>query len=125
MCKIDGERSIADLARECGFTLFEAGTVVRVLVEAGLVDVEEDVGPDGAPVNEEDEPEAASAPATKGRRRRPAADQPSGSGSTAGSTGGNYPRTAALAAAFALSGRDSGRARAQPRTARMPLPLNP
>ena len=35
LCKIDGERSIADLARECGFTLFEAGTVVRVLVEAG------------------------------------------------------------------------------------------
>src|SRR5450631_934012 len=66
LCKIDGERSIADLARECGFTMFEAGTVVRVLVEAGLVDVEEDVGPDGAPVDDEDEPaEAASAPARK------------------------------------------------------------
>ena len=56
LCKIDGERSIADLARECGFTLFEAGTVVRVLVEAGLVDVEEDIGPDGAPVYDDDEP---------------------------------------------------------------------
>ena len=59
LCKIDGERSIADLARECGFTLFEAGTVVRVLVEAGLVDVEEDIGPDGTPVYDDGDDEPA------------------------------------------------------------------
>ncbi len=62
LCKIDGERSIADLARECGFTMFEAGTVVRVLVEAGLVDVEEDIGPDGAPVYDDDERRTARGP---------------------------------------------------------------
>ena len=32
-------RSVADLAGECGFTLFEAGQVVMRLVEAGLVGV--------------------------------------------------------------------------------------
>ncbi|HTC69717.1 MAG TPA: DUF4388 domain-containing protein, partial [Acidothermaceae bacterium] len=105
LCKIDGERSIADLARECGFTLFEAGTVVRVLVEAGLVDVEEDVGPDGAPVDDDEDDDdsdiapASSAPASSAPPRG-AADAP------AGSTG-SYPRTAALAAAFALSSRDA------------------
>jgi hypothetical protein len=42
LCKVDGERSIAELARDCGFTLLEAGHVVVSLVQAGLVDVEED-----------------------------------------------------------------------------------
>ncbi len=64
LCKIDGERSIADLARECGFTLFEAGTVVRALVEAGLVDVEEDIGPDGDPVDDDFESDDDAAPAS-------------------------------------------------------------
>ena len=39
LCKVDGHRSVADLAAECGFTLFEAGQVVMRLVEAGLVGV--------------------------------------------------------------------------------------
>jgi hypothetical protein len=39
LCKIDDTRSVADLAGECGFTLFEAGQVVMRLVEAGLVGV--------------------------------------------------------------------------------------
>src|SRR6478609_3874697 len=39
LCKIDATRSVADLAAECGFTLFEAGQVVMRLVEAGLVGV--------------------------------------------------------------------------------------
>ncbi|MFL6240129.1 MAG: DUF4388 domain-containing protein, partial [Actinomycetes bacterium] len=44
LCKVDGERSIAELARDCGFTMLEAGQVVVALVQAGLVDVEEDFG---------------------------------------------------------------------------------
>ncbi|MGH8894006.1 MAG: DUF4388 domain-containing protein, partial [Actinomycetes bacterium] len=40
LCKVDADRSVADLAAECGFTLFEAGQVVTRLVEAGLVSVE-------------------------------------------------------------------------------------
>jgi hypothetical protein len=43
LCKIDGERSVADLARDCGYTLFEAGQVIVQLVQAGLVDIDEDV----------------------------------------------------------------------------------
>ncbi|HET9944336.1 MAG TPA: DUF4388 domain-containing protein, partial [Actinomycetes bacterium] len=39
LCKVDGARSVADLAGECGFTLFEAGQVVSRLTEAGLVAV--------------------------------------------------------------------------------------
>ena len=39
LCKVDGSRSVADLAGECGFTLFEAGQVVARLAEAGLVAV--------------------------------------------------------------------------------------
>ena len=74
LCKIDGERSIADLARECGFTMFEAGTVVRVLVEAGLVDVEEDIGPDGAPVYD-DEPAEDETKDDVGRARPGRADR--------------------------------------------------
>jgi hypothetical protein len=41
LCKVDGERSIAQLARDCGFTTFEAGQIVYALVGAGLLDVEE------------------------------------------------------------------------------------
>src|SRR3954447_24573453 len=45
LCKIDGLRSVADLARDCGYTLFEAGQVIVALITAGLVDVLE---PDSA-----------------------------------------------------------------------------
>jgi hypothetical protein len=41
LCKVDGERTIAQLARDCGFTTFEAGQIVYALVGAGLLDVEE------------------------------------------------------------------------------------
>jgi hypothetical protein len=43
LCKVDGERTIAQLARDCGFTTFEAGQIVYTLVGAGLLDVEETV----------------------------------------------------------------------------------
>ncbi len=43
LCKIDGERSVAELARDCGYTMFEAGQVLVALVTAGLVDIEEDL----------------------------------------------------------------------------------
>src|SRR3954454_5565016 len=39
LCKVDGARTVTDLAGECGFTMFEAGQVVMRLVEAGLVAV--------------------------------------------------------------------------------------
>ena len=102
LCKIDGERSIADLARECGFTMFEAGTVVRVLVEAGLVDVEEDIGPDGAPVYEDDDdPTDVQDSDDNTSDDDQVADEQSDE-----PTRDNFSRTAALAAAFALSGRE-------------------
>jgi len=41
LCKVDGARSITELARECGFTLYEAGEVVFTLVGAGLLEVED------------------------------------------------------------------------------------
>ncbi|MGZ4590273.1 MAG: DUF4388 domain-containing protein, partial [Actinomycetes bacterium] len=40
LCKVDAERSVAELATECGFTLFEAGQVVMRLSEAGLVSID-------------------------------------------------------------------------------------
>ncbi|HEX4654429.1 MAG TPA: DUF4388 domain-containing protein [Mycobacteriales bacterium] len=43
LCKIDGERTVAELARDCGYTLFEAGQVLVALVTAGLVDIDEDL----------------------------------------------------------------------------------
>src|SRR4051812_14298643 len=47
LCKVDGVRSLSELARECGFTLFEAGQVVYSLVRSGLLEVEEVVvGPE-------------------------------------------------------------------------------
>ncbi|MDX6219629.1 MAG: hypothetical protein QOJ48_1310, partial [Frankiales bacterium] len=49
LCKVDGVRSLSDLAVECGFTLFEAGQVVYSLVRSGLLEVEEVVvGPETA-----------------------------------------------------------------------------
>src|SRR4051794_4061019 len=61
LCKIDGERSVAELARDCGYTLFEAGQVLVTLVKAGLVDIEEDleVVPTAPLVTEGDEPYGA------------------------------------------------------------------
>jgi hypothetical protein len=41
LCKVDGERTLSELALECGFTLFEAGRVVHTLVRSGLLEVEE------------------------------------------------------------------------------------
>ena len=46
LCKIDGERTIAELARDCGYTMFEAGLVLVALVNAGLVDIDEDLPSD-------------------------------------------------------------------------------
>ena len=41
LCKVDGVRNVSELARECGFTMYEAGQVVYTLVEAGLLEIEE------------------------------------------------------------------------------------
>src|SRR5947208_1170012 len=43
LCKIDGQRTVAELARDCGYTQFEACQVLVALVSAGLVDIEEDI----------------------------------------------------------------------------------
>jgi hypothetical protein len=61
LCKIDGERSVAELARDCGYTLFEAGQILVTLVSAGLVDIEEDVevAVVPPPADEPDEPYGA------------------------------------------------------------------
>ena len=48
LCKVDGQRTIADLADDCGFTIYEAGQVVEGLLGAGLVEVEVPAAP--APV---------------------------------------------------------------------------
>ncbi|MDB5478873.1 MAG: hypothetical protein JWM96_1368 [Alphaproteobacteria bacterium] len=40
LCKVDGVRTIGELARDCGLTLFEAGHVVHGLVQAGLLEME-------------------------------------------------------------------------------------
>jgi hypothetical protein len=56
LCKVDGTRSVADLARDCGFTMYEAGLVVVALVQAGLLEVEE---PEHVLEPEEVEPEPA------------------------------------------------------------------
>ena len=59
LCKVDGERSVGELARDCGFTLFEAGQVVYSLVQAGLLDVAEEItGPEAFAPAEVEEPEA-------------------------------------------------------------------
>ncbi|MDQ1614106.1 MAG: hypothetical protein QOJ60_45, partial [Actinomycetota bacterium] len=44
LCKVDGERNVAELAAECGFTLFEAGQVVNQLLAANLLSVPERTG---------------------------------------------------------------------------------
>jgi len=51
LCKIDGGRTVAELARDCGYTMFEAGLVLVALVNAGLVDIEEEL--DAEPVEDE------------------------------------------------------------------------
>jgi hypothetical protein len=50
LCKIDGVRSVTELANDCGYTLFEAGQVLVALVDAGLVDISDDVDDDSADV---------------------------------------------------------------------------
>ena len=47
LCKVDGVRTMTELARECGFTLYEAGQVVFTLVRAGLLEVEADGADEG------------------------------------------------------------------------------
>ncbi|MEO6206050.1 MAG: DUF4388 domain-containing protein, partial [Mycobacteriales bacterium] len=54
LCKVDGVRTVAELAKDCGFTLFEAGQVVYSLVQAGLLDVAEELaGPELLPLEAE------------------------------------------------------------------------
>jgi hypothetical protein len=50
LCKIDGVRSVTELANDCGYTLFEAGQVLVTLVDAGLVDISDEVDDDSADV---------------------------------------------------------------------------
>ena len=40
LCKVDGERNIHQLARDCGFTDFEAGQIVSSLVMTGLLEID-------------------------------------------------------------------------------------
>ncbi|HWG94359.1 MAG TPA: DUF4388 domain-containing protein, partial [Mycobacteriales bacterium] len=40
LCKVDGVRTVGELARDTGLTLYEAGHVVHTLVAAGLLEVE-------------------------------------------------------------------------------------
>ena len=42
LCKVDGVRTVSDLADDCGFTVFEAGMVVVGLLDAGLVEIDDD-----------------------------------------------------------------------------------
>ena len=42
LCKVDGERSLADLASDCGFTVYEAAQVIASLVDADLVEIDTD-----------------------------------------------------------------------------------
>src|SRR5581483_10401172 len=46
LCKIDGERTVAELAHDCGYTMFEAGHIILSLVRSGLVDIEEELDSD-------------------------------------------------------------------------------
>ncbi len=48
LCKVDGERTLAELASDCGFTVYEAAQVIEALVNAGLVDVEGELEDDPA-----------------------------------------------------------------------------
>ncbi|MCW2623050.1 MAG: hypothetical protein JWL64_2652, partial [Frankiales bacterium] len=42
LCKVDGMRTVAELARDCGFTLYEGGHVICALARAGLLEIEDD-----------------------------------------------------------------------------------
>ncbi|HVF20072.1 MAG TPA: DUF4388 domain-containing protein [Mycobacteriales bacterium] len=57
LCKVDGERDISQLARDCGFTTFEAGQVVFSLVDAGLLEVETAMGEYDHLADDEDAPD--------------------------------------------------------------------
>src|SRR3954454_20711241 len=71
LCKVDGERSVSDLAADCGFTVFEAGHIIAALVKSGLVDM--DVLEDGDD-SDGDELEADSA--SRGSGEDAASDDP-------------------------------------------------
>jgi len=64
LCKVDGERNIHQLARDCGFTDFEAGQIVSTLVMTGLLEIEsgededESVDADGAAADDSADVEA-------------------------------------------------------------------
>lgn len=60
---VDGRRSVADLARECGFTLYEALRLVDTLAADGLVAVRETVPAEAPPVPETLECAGPDAPA--------------------------------------------------------------
>src|SRR5450631_117331 len=57
LCKVDGERSLADLASDCGFTVYEAAQVIYSLVEAELVEIEVDVDVDAEGLDAHARPE--------------------------------------------------------------------
>ncbi len=40
LCKVDGERSVTDLADDCGFSLLETGEMLLSLISSGLVDID-------------------------------------------------------------------------------------
>ncbi|MGN6475332.1 MAG: DUF4388 domain-containing protein, partial [Mycobacteriales bacterium] len=82
LCKIDGVRTVAELAADCGYTLFEAGQVLVALVDAGLVDVNED-GDEGS----EDVYGAASALADVLAAGRPDTTDPGQNGNGNGNGG--------------------------------------
>ncbi|MGH8971541.1 MAG: DUF4388 domain-containing protein, partial [Actinomycetes bacterium] len=78
LCKVDGERTVAELAADCGFTLFEAGQVVMLLTSANLLELEDLDEPEGwtgelvlpvIPVDVTDEAEAAEAEAAEAEAR--------------------------------------------------------
>jgi Domain of unknown function (DUF4388) len=60
LCKIDGERNAAELAHDCGYTMFEAGHIILSLVRAGLVDIAEELDSDDD-IDDGDRPYGASA----------------------------------------------------------------
>ena len=62
LCKVDGERNLGQLARDCGFTTFEAGQVVYSLVGAGLLEVETATGEYDHLADDEDAPDEDAEP---------------------------------------------------------------
>ena len=102
LCKIDGERSVAELARDCGYTLFEAGQVLVSLVQAGLVDIEEDVEvtPTAPPVAAPAEEDALYGATSVSSALAAAAAEDSAAA--------NDPLAAVTAAVAALSAESSG-----------------